>query len=83
MQHARTDYNERIIDTAGLIPADEPVFLLRAHDMLAAEILARYIALLVASGSYSVDYIEALRTHQRRFMDWPDKSLPDVPDIVG
>jgi len=31
MKHARNDYN-RIQDPAGLIPDDEPVFLLRAQD---------------------------------------------------
>ena len=33
MIHARDDYN-RIQDPAGKIPADEPVFLLRAQDEL-------------------------------------------------
>ena len=31
MKHARKDYNERIQDNANLIPADEPVFLIRGH----------------------------------------------------
>lgn len=34
MKHARADY-DRIQDPAGLIPQDEPVFLLRASDMTA------------------------------------------------
>lgn len=34
MKHAREDYN-RIQDPAGLIPEDEPVFLIRAQDMIA------------------------------------------------
>lgn len=38
MRHARDDYN-RIQDPAGLIPADEPVFLLRAKDKTAPETL--------------------------------------------
>lgn len=36
MIHARDDYN-RIQDPAGKIPADEPVFLLRAQDALACQ----------------------------------------------
>lgn len=35
MKHAREDY-DRIQDPAGLIPVDEPVFLLRAQDPTAA-----------------------------------------------
>lgn len=36
MRHARPDYN-RIQDPAGLIPQDEPVFLLRAQDRFAPD----------------------------------------------
>ena len=32
MLHARKDYNDRIQDSAGIIPADEPVFLIRSCD---------------------------------------------------
>lgn len=38
MIHARDDYN-RMQDPAGLIPEDEPVFLLRAKDKTAAQIV--------------------------------------------
>lgn len=38
MKHARQDYN-RIQDPAGLIPDDEPVFLLRAKDRTAPQIV--------------------------------------------
>lgn len=41
MRHARVDYN-RIQDPAGLIPEDEPVFLLRAQDTLAPGLLRMY-----------------------------------------
>ena len=37
MKHARADYQERVQDSAGIIPEDEPVFLLRAQDTTAAE----------------------------------------------
>ena len=37
MKHARDDYNSRIQDLAGLIPDDEPVFLLRGQDKCAAD----------------------------------------------
>jgi hypothetical protein len=41
MIHARDDYN-RIQDPAGLIPQDEPVFLLRAQDVAAPQIVAAW-----------------------------------------
>ena len=43
MKHARTDYQGRIVDLDGTIPADEPVFVLRASDPLFEETL-RYWA---------------------------------------
>lgn len=42
MLHERNDYNKRIQDSAGIIPDDEPVFLLRAQDNLAPNILREY-----------------------------------------
>lgn len=41
MKHAREDYN-RIQDPAGLIPEDEPVFLVRGQDTLAPLLLRLY-----------------------------------------
>lgn len=38
MRHARPDYN-RIQDPESKIPADEPVFLLRAQDVTAPEVV--------------------------------------------
>ena len=35
MKHARSDYQARIQDVAGLIPADEPVFFIRGQDKAA------------------------------------------------
>lgn len=46
MKHAREDYNERIIDTARLIPENEPVFLFRGQDELAPQVLEFYADLL-------------------------------------
>lgn len=44
MRHAREDYNH-IQDPSGRIPEDEPVFLLRAQDATAAQVV-RYWASL-------------------------------------
>lgn len=42
MLHASSDYNH-ITDPSGKIPADEPVFLLRAQDQTAAPTLRHWI----------------------------------------
>ena len=49
MKHARNDY-DRIQDPAGLIPADEPVFLLRGQDKLAIKAMEAYNRALVSEG---------------------------------
>lgn len=50
MKHGRTDYDERIQDSAGLIPEDEPVLLIRAQDANAPDMALRYAALCLKSG---------------------------------
>lgn len=77
MKHARDDYN-RIQDPAGLIPEDEPVFLLRGQDKFAAETLRYYAYLVQHSRDPDVGII--LRTEeQAREMDaWPKKKAPDL-----
>jgi hypothetical protein len=41
VRHAREDYN-RIQDSAGLFPDDEPLFLIRGQDMAGPETLRQY-----------------------------------------
>jgi len=82
MKHARDDYN-RIQDPAGLIPADEPVFLLRGQDKFAAETL-RYYAYLVRH-SRAPDMGVVLATEkQADLMDaWPVHKEPDLAFPIG
>ena len=42
MKHFRPDYNQRIQDSANIIPSDEPVFLMRAQDMHMPAMLLEY-----------------------------------------
>lgn len=76
MKHAREDYN-RIQDPAGLIPDDEPVFLLRAQDMHAAETL-RWYASEVADVGGDADVITATLEQADRMDAWPVKKAPDI-----
>ncbi len=90
MLHASDKYNGRIIDKEGLIPADEPVFLLRAQDPLSIDLLEDYIEKLEQEldervpniTDDNVQKLDDLRPHLDRFRDWqalhPDKvKLPD------
>lgn len=76
MKHARDDYN-RIQDPAGLIPDDEPVFLLRAQDKHAAETLRWYAAEVHARGG-SADIVNRTLDQAKRMDAWPVKKAPDI-----
>jgi hypothetical protein len=75
MKHAREDYN-RIQDPDGLIPEDEPVFLLRAQDAWAATALRIYATSVAATNPELADL--AWR-HSMMFDAWPTKKQPDLP----
>lgn len=78
MKHARADY-DRIQDPAGLIPADEPVFLLRGQDQFAAETLRYYAHLVSHSRSYDPGIVVATKAQADRMDAWPKKKSPDLP----
>lgn len=78
MIHARDDYN-RIQDPAGKIPADEPVFLLRAQDQLACMAVAYYAQL--CEQAQSPEIAAKARAHADRMAAWPVKKVPDLPAI--
>lgn len=78
MKHARKDYN-RIQDPLGKIPADEPVFLLRAQDKHAAAAVAFYVGLLMADPNVDQDIIEKALSHVQLMYGWHTKKSPDVP----
>jgi len=75
MKHARADYN-RIQDPAGLIPEDEPVFLLRAQDKLAWHVVKIYAFCAELLGQHEL--ADLVREHARRMKEWPVKKVPDL-----
>ena len=77
MKHAREDYN-RIQDPAGLIPENEPVFLLRAQDQLACMAVAYYAQLCEAAQSPAI--AAKAREHADLMAAWPKKKVPDLPE---
>lgn len=91
MLHGRKDYNKRIQDSAHLIPEDEPVFLLRAQDLLSYEILEEYLIRLKTYPKADPAIVEAIEKHMKRFFEWRtakqhgrDVKFPDMKteDIV-
>jgi hypothetical protein len=74
MLHARKDYM-RIQDPAGLIPEDEPVFLLRAQDRTAAVAVQVWAAMQPEGPAKDL----ALK-HVKLMEQWPVKKTADVPE---
>lgn len=77
MRHARPDYN-RFQDPAGIIPADEPVFLLRGQDLLAAEAVDFYANKVEAAGG-DPQVVKRSRAWANEMRLWPKQKMPDLP----
>jgi hypothetical protein len=78
MKFTREDYNERIIDKAGKIPGDEPVFLLRAQDVYAPSTLRFYAKLLEEDGN--LEMAGELYGHARQMVVWQKSVRVHLPD---
>ena len=76
MLHARPAYN-RIPDPENQIPDKEPVFLLRAQDIIAADVVRIWATLHKANGGQ--EGIARLAEEQADRMDkWAKKKLADL-----
>ena len=75
MLHALNKYNERIQDSANIIPEKEPVFLLRAQDRNAAMVV-RYWAMCMAEKNPEMAKLAI--THADKMEKWSVKKDPDV-----
>lgn len=80
MLHAREDYN-RIQDPEGKIPFDEPVFLIRAQDVVGAEVV-RYWARKAYAAGASDDIVKRAYDHANKMDVWSKKKTPDVPSSL-
>jgi hypothetical protein len=76
MKHARKDYNKRVQDSENKIPKDEPVFLLRAQDKVAARVV-RYWAMLHKEAGGDPKMVARAKAHAKRMEAWPKKKLAD------
>ena len=72
MKHGRTDYDARIQDSANIIPRDEPVFLLRGQDPLAARAV-RFYADLLEDNVKHLEHARAVRRHALEMTNWRPK----------
>jgi len=75
MKSARKDY-EKVMKK---IPKDEPVFLLRGQDAVAANVV-RFWAAAAATAGASPEIVAAARKHADLMEAWPTKKIPDMPD---
>ena len=84
MLHSRSDYQSRIQDSANLIPADEPVVLLRAQDDCSVPALTAWVD---HANSIGVDdgTINSMADHIEKMRLWPKKKSPDIirPRLPG
>ena len=78
MKHARPDY-DHIQDPYGRIPADEPVFILRAQDDLAVDLVRTWANLNEARGG-DHRMTQSARAHADLMEAWPKKKRADLPD---
>lgn len=80
MLHARKDYQERIQDSANLIPTDEPVFLLRAQDKNAPEAVEQWADWAEEDGA-APNIVKAARDHAKAMVKWQEEHGSKVPDM--
>ena len=58
------------------LPVDEPLFVLRAHDALAADIVRRWAEAASKAGVLETKVEEALAL-AKQMDEWPDQRIPD------
>jgi len=79
MRHAREDYN-RIQDPEDKIPHDEPVFLLRAQDLVAPLVVEFWADRAEKSGALP-NIVEAARRQAFDMRTWQYLHPAKVPDM--
>jgi hypothetical protein len=75
MLHARQEYND-LTELDRKIPKKEPVFLLRAQDMVAADVV-RYWAQKHAELGGSATLVASALIHAHKMDRWTKKKLAD------
>lgn len=84
MKHSRIDY-EPIQAPVDLIPADEPVFLLRATDIVAPSAIEAWAAMAENAGA-SKEVVQSARDHaavMREYGKTHGRKVPDMPGVTS
>lgn len=79
MKHAREDY-DRIQDPENKIPKDEPVFLIRAQDVTAPDVV-RYWAMQAKYKGAKESIVLAARTQADHMVEWQREHNMKIPDM--
>lgn len=79
MKHARKDYDQ-IQDPSGKIPEDEPVFLIRAQDIVGPAVVSVWALIASLSGASS-DIVNAASAQSKEMLKWQRKHGVKVPDL--
>ena len=79
MKHAREDYAP-IQDPRGLIPEDEPVFLLRARDVTAPAVV-RYWAIKARAAGAMRNITESAERQVEAMIQWQHEHGIKIPDM--
>ncbi len=80
MLHARSDYNERFQDLAGIVPDDEPVFLIRGQDQVGHLAVRAYAHLHRVNGGSDQVY-QAAMEHADRMEAWTKERKSKAADM--
>ncbi len=80
MKHAREDYN-RIQDPEGKIGEDEPVFLLRAKDISAPDVVLAWATEQLKYPNADMRLVELAHKHVKAMRDWQNKNGTKVADL--
>lgn len=86
MIHARTDYTERVQDSANIIPQDEPVFLMRGQDKHAISTLLFYIDQVKHEPNFDQQVVDSLTKHLEAIRNWQEVikvKTPDMPPMTS
>lgn len=79
MRHARSDY-DRIQDPAGLIPYDEPVFLIRGQDAAGPDTVMMWADLVEDMGG-DREIVQRAREWATEMRIWQKRHAKKTPDM--
>lgn len=79
MKHAREDY-DRFQDPEHKIPEDEPVFLIRAQDVVGPMVVQVWARLAKNAGA-APDIVAAARKQAKAMTEWQEAHGSKIPDM--